>query len=230
MEKQRKYKTFSIIALMFAVVALSVGFAAFQKVLNISSSAQVSLPSEDNFKLTIYGYIDESEAEKTFSGTADFTKWSKEVSYAMIGSDFLEEYSATIDNNNLTINIDNINFNKSENVSFAFLIKNESDFGVYLSLEQVPNATYMSNEVYRLKGTCTSNNGLTSDWVDTVCDNIYLDVFIGGIQGRSKLLAGRYTVVLATVVYSAENNDYVQEQVNVDFPEMKILFDSVPFY
>ena len=78
MERQRKYKVFSIIALMFAVIGLSIGFAAFQKILNVSSSAQVTLPSEDNFKLTLYGVTDPSVFEVSNPEEIDFSKLSKE--------------------------------------------------------------------------------------------------------------------------------------------------------
>ena len=63
--------------------------------------------------------------------------------------------------------------------------------------------------------------------MNSVCDDIYLDVFIGGIQGRSKLVAGRYTVIIATVL--AEYNDNFEDDVVAQFPQIKILFDLVPF-
>ena len=230
MEKQRKYKTFSIIALMFAVVALSVGFAAFQKIMNISSSATVKLPNEEKLKLTLYGYIDQTEAEKVFSGTVDFSKWSKEVSYAMIGSNFIAEKAATINSDNLTINIDKVNITGEDNMyQYLFLLKNESDYGVYLKLDDNVEATYKTNSIneYRLKATCTTNDGSTPEWVNSVCDNIYLDVFIDGIKGRSKLVAGKYTVIVATVV--ANYDDNFEDDVVAQFPQIKILFDLVPF-
>lgn len=55
MEKDRQVKVLSIIALLVAVVGMSLGFAAFSVTLNISSSATVK-PSSDNFKLQIYGF------------------------------------------------------------------------------------------------------------------------------------------------------------------------------
>lgn len=50
MEKRRKTKILSIIALVIAIAGMSLGFAAFSVTLNISSSANVT-PSSDSFKV-----------------------------------------------------------------------------------------------------------------------------------------------------------------------------------
>ena len=68
MERKRKYKLFSIIALMFAIVALSIGYAAFSKVLTINASATVT-PNEEDFNMKVYGFKD-SAALDNFLSTA----------------------------------------------------------------------------------------------------------------------------------------------------------------
>ena len=52
MERQRQIKILSIIALVVAIVGMSLGFAAFSTTLNISSSASVTPDSED-FKVVL---------------------------------------------------------------------------------------------------------------------------------------------------------------------------------
>ena len=125
MERQRKYKLFSIIALMFAVVALSVGFAAFQKIMNISSSAEVKLPSDENLKLTLYGAVDYTEFKKVWYefDNLDYSKWSTEKAYAFEHIN-PELFYATIDNDNLNITFNNLEFDSSiqTNQSFQFAV------------------------------------------------------------------------------------------------------------
>lgn len=54
MEKQRQIKIMSIVALVLAICALTLGYAAFSTTLNISSSASVS-PNSDDFKVRFVG-------------------------------------------------------------------------------------------------------------------------------------------------------------------------------
>lgn len=55
MERDRKIRMLSIVALVLAITGMSLGFAAFSSTLTISSSATVT-PNSDDFKIKVYGY------------------------------------------------------------------------------------------------------------------------------------------------------------------------------
>lgn len=58
MEKQRQMKLLSIVALVVAIIGMTLGFAAFSTTLSISSSATVT-PNSEDFKISLYGMNDE---------------------------------------------------------------------------------------------------------------------------------------------------------------------------
>ena len=229
MEKQRRFKVFSIVALMFAVVALSVGFAAFQKVLNISSSADVSLPSEDNFNIELYGVIDKDALNNLNSSNLDFSRLSKEKSFAYDLKEqvLYSEYSATIDNESFTIDINNLVLKEPGDTYFYyFLLKNNSDYGVYVYLSDESKTNLEDG----LNATCVPEKGTSQTLVDNVCSEISMSVvtdemndFVDGIY---KLPAKNY-LSLAVIVYYG-GKDRVDGNFTISYDPIKIEFDTVP--
>ena len=239
MEKQRKYKVFSIIALMFAVVALSVGFAAFQKILNISSTAQISLPSEEDLKLTLYGFIDESEVDKFYAGKKlDFSKWSNEKIYAWdpVKETFNMSYSAELNNSNFTIDINSLQLvNPGDNYIYVVALQNDSNYGVYVYLSDESRNRFGSG-VYGWPASCTADDGTTQGLMENVCDDIEIRFQVGDIKsdnktkiflnGNYKLEAGEYMFFYFNPYYNG--TDRVDGNVFVEFDPIKIDFDTLP--
>ena len=64
MERDRKVKMLSIIALVLAITGMSLGFAAFSSTLTISSSATVT-PNSDDFSITFMGTDQNGEFTST---------------------------------------------------------------------------------------------------------------------------------------------------------------------
>ena len=62
MEKGRKIKILSIIALVVSIIGMTLGFAAFSSTLTISSSASVT-PNASDFNFVVYGIGDDVEYE-----------------------------------------------------------------------------------------------------------------------------------------------------------------------
>ena len=248
MEKQRKYKLFSIIALMFAVVALSVGFAAFQKILNISSSAQVTLPSDENLKLTLYGLNNIEEFNQLYNGKkADYLKWSMEKSYTILNTNQPNyEYYATINNDNLSIDISNIEFNTTgKQFNFYFLLRNESDCDVYvyLSEENRNNLLFNGSDKY-WDASCQAIGDTTTSLVDAACQNIKLQLVrfnsnrvyptiyeassVDGefLNGDYKISPNKEIVFNLRVRYSGDA--IADGTFSVNFDPIKIEFGSMP--
>ncbi len=243
MERQRKYKMFSIIALMFAVVALSVGFAAFQKIMNISSSATVSIPSDNNLKLTLYGVNNYGGKEGLIQNKIDYSQLSKEISYSWDTNltEFNDKYYATIDNSNLSISIETLNFTQpNEDHTFLFLLKNDSDYGVYVSLSD-ESMTSSSKDIYNIywRPTCTAQFDTTQKLVDGACEYILLALdaieYTGNrvtnefYSGQYKLPAGQYMTLSLFGIYSWIGENYRADgPFNVDFEPVKLEFSTTP--
>ena len=227
MEKQRMYKLFSIIALMFAVVALSVGFAAFQKIMNISSSAKVSLPTDDNLKLTLYGITSLDAIEDLKNEIIDYSKFSKEKAYAtdLNISKFYSEYYATIDSKNLTININNVVLKEpGEGYVYYFVLRNDSDYGVYVYVSDAIKEIYSNG----LSGACTAIEGTSEELLDQVCQRITLNIADSELfKGTYKLSANNIMIIPITVGYKI-NSNRADGKFLVDFPQVKLEFDTVP--
>ena len=239
MEKQRKYKVFSIIALLFAVVGLSVGFAAFQKVLNISSSAEVKLPSEDDLKLTLYGFIDVSEFDKFYDNKKlDFLKWSKDKVYAwdVDTQSFNLNYSADINSSDFIVDINSLKFvNPGDNYIYVVALQNDSNYGVYVYLSEESRAKFGSG-LYGWSANCVADEGTTQELMRNVCDDIEIRFQVGDIKsdnktkiflnGNYKLEAGEYMFFYFNPYYNG--TDRVDGNVFVEFDPIKIDFDTLP--
>ena len=179
MKRQRKYKVISIIALIFAIVGLSIGFAAFQKVLNITSTAEVLLPTEEDYKARLYGLINIDEFNLLYAGKkANYLNWSSEKSYlAQNTSQLNYEYYATIDNNNLSVDISNIEFvDPWKNFDFYFLLRNESDSNVYVYLSEESLNKLSSSSSKYWDATCQAIGDTTTSLVDAACQNVKLEL------------------------------------------------------
>lgn len=139
MEKGRQVKILSILALIIAVLGMTLGFAAFSTTLSIASSADVT-PSSEDFKLKIYGfrtYDDFSAFRSEYeSGILHEEVLSEDVSIGFTGSNAIAEL-ATIDNTDLSISNMKISFEypNSEKSYYYFYIKNVGKYRVYFDKE-----------------------------------------------------------------------------------------------
>ena len=140
MEKQRKYKIFSIVALVVAICGMSLGFAAFQKVLTISAKATVT-PNAEEIKLTLYGVDDLEDGGYISDNGIDFSVLSKEKAHPIFSDDYNDymnkNFYASIDNDNLSINVEKLEFIEPEEYMFVFILHNESEHDVYVSFDQL---------------------------------------------------------------------------------------------
>ena len=163
MEKQRKYKLFSIIALMFAVVALSVGYAAFSKVLTITAGAIVK-PNEEDFKIVASG----SETDP------NVTKVIPVLSGEVTATDGVIVNDVGVSTVSLAVNFTG----PGQSVSYSFYIHNIGQYDGYLKkLEFLPAEGETLNKV------CVADEGTDETLVAQACESIEIAV-IAGIGGQ----------------------------------------------
>ena len=237
MERQRKYKMFSIIALMFAVVGLSVGFAAFSKVLTINSSATVT-PNEEDFKIVTYGFKDE-DSLFYFDGYREFEDehLSSEIGFGYSGDSVeneIEGTKATITNTTKSSIISNINvtFTKNGSYVYYFIIKNEGKYNAYFNLEQFEN--YDPNILKT--GTCTSTENIDQEELEEVCSKTDIMILLSDSTGMYilgteeepyyKLSVGDY--ILVEMYISAGEGAIILEPYTVDFEDITFEFSTSP--
>ena len=173
MSVNRKTKIMTIVALIIAIASMSLGFAAFSSVLNISSSATVS-PNSEDFKLRIYGF----ESVENFSlFMSKF--WSREFDDSLVSNsvsvpidnegNYANGSLAYIDNSTLSISNMNINFDdfSSESiVQYAFVLKNEGKYTAYLDEDMI---NFVNGD---LKYKCEPLEGTTPGLAYEACDVI----------------------------------------------------------
>ena len=231
MEKQRKYKMFSIIALMFAVVALSVGFAAFNKTLNISSSASARLLNEKDFDVELYGVLGLFDSSLEFN-QIDASLLSKTEAHAWdTNNKFYQEYSATINSEEFTINITNLELQKQGNeFYYTFLLKNNSPYGVYVYLSESSKNSFDNGW---LPHSCDALEQTSQNIVDEICNSINVLVGPDSYYDVQKFLDGRYLIspndydIIHLRVYKKDDN-LVDSPVLVNFEPIKLEIGFTP--
>ena len=227
MKKNRRSKFFIITILLLIVGCLTIGFAAFQRLLNISSSAEVSLPSEENFNVELYGITSLDAIEDLQNEIIDYSKFSKEKAYAtdLNVSKFYSEYYATIDSENLTININNVVLEKpNEGYVYYFILRNNSAYGVYVYVSDEIKGIYSSG----LRGTCTAVEGTSQELVDNVCRSISVTIADSNLFKGTYRLSANNMMIIPIVVGYGNTSNRADGEFSVDFPSIKIEFDTVP--
>ena len=159
MEKHRKYKIFSIVALMFAIVGLSVGFAAFSKVLTITAGAIVK-PNEEDFNIVGSGSKTDTEdlvVEPEVSGGA-----TADDGVIVNGSD-------------VTSMTTKVYFTApGQTASYTFYFYNIGSYDGYLKkIEFAPAENSELNKV------CIADEGTDETLVEQACESISISITAG---------------------------------------------------
>ena len=147
MERHRQVKMLSIIALVIAIVGMSLGFAAFSTTLSISSSASVN-PSSEDFKVVF-----------SSSSTGAATD-------VIVPSSTDETISATPAKvNGLSLSDVQVSFTKPGGaVSYSFYIYNAGIYDAYIT------------DINFGEKTCAAENGTTESFMQKACEDIYISV------------------------------------------------------
>ena len=208
MEHSRKNKLLMIIALVFGIASLSVGFAAFSVSLNISSNASVT-PSSD-----------------TFSVKFSINKNSFVVGTVVPSSNSynLTSTNGTIDNSsNPTIKGLSATFTSpGQYVEYTIYARNEGEYTAYLN-----NINYLGDK------TCTGDTGTTDSLVQSACESINIKVTIGSttytettpITGHP--LNKKTGEQIKVRLEYASNGAYVDGTFSIAFPDIALVYSTL---
>lgn len=233
MERSRRFKVLSIIALVLAIAGMSLGFAAFSSTLSISSSATVT-PNSDDFKIKIYGYNQKKDFETLVleqSDTLNDLNFYSDVQAQPINfDDYSSGTIASIDNS--TLSIGNISVNLPEpddGVFYFFYLKNDGKYDAYLDLTK-----YASG----FGKTCIPSTDVTQDLFDAACKLININIgLFKDINGEIvelnntestyyQLKAGDYVLLLLDVGHYLgvrADGDF-----SVEFYDIELEFTTAP--
>ena len=234
MERQRKYKIFSIVALVVAIAGMSLGFAAFSKVLTITATATVT-PNEEDFKLVTYGFKDQESLNyflEVYEFSDDLISDKVGVGYIADGEEDAVSTPASITNNlkNTTISNINVEFKDFAIYKYYFIIKNEGQYDAYIDLSDFLNYLNKIQE----GGECIGENN--QEEINKACENVGLDVYFedrdfNAIMASEdepyyKLSIGDY--VYLTINVFANGDAIISEPYSLNFDDLTINFSTAP--
>ena len=215
MERQRKYKIFSIVALVVAICGMTLGFAAFSKVLTINANATV-IPNSEDFN--VIAYADEyDESDMTIIPVVN---------------------GATAENalisNGSTISLSNmkVNFSKpGQSVSYMFFVKNTGKYNAYVKKIEF---TKVNDGVVNY--SCVGADNVSSSLVSAACNDMEISLDIMGGEGlvsfnETTNISGSFmepnygTYAVVNIKYK-EDGTYVDGDFSVDFGQINVYFSS----
>lgn len=217
MEKSRSSKVIAIIALVVAVVGLSLGFAAFSNTLIISSNANVT-PDSDTFKV-VFSSSDTSLATDKIVGETTATAG------VTVGE-------ATIVNTGTNPTISGLTAGftaPGESVTYDFFVHNAGEYEAFLKSINYANVSGQNNSKV-CAAVDTVNT--TASLVSKACEDISLTVKVGNITaegtetGLSQSLAKKgYVPVTVTITYD-DNGNRADGDFNVTFGDVSLTYST----
>ena len=230
MEKNRQTKVIAIVALVVAIVGMSLGFAAFSNILTISSSATVT-PNKEDFKLVAYGLGETIDGSVWVEKIGDLSLYTSSTSAAPIyGGGWNDEDPpvdseiAQISRSGDRISITNLSVTFSEpgqNIFYPILIKNEGEYVAHIT-----DYGMVGNKV------CTPGAGTTVELMNSACEQITLgfdNVFNsdGSAATDPFIEPGDYIIIVIDIFYGRDDVARADGPFDVVFPNIEISFSSV---
>lgn len=214
MEKDRSSKVIAIVALLVAVVGLSVGFAAYTASLTISSNATVT-PTED---FDVY-FSTSGTTQVAGNVTPSFSSVSDEVAKPTGEAATLADTTITGLKANFT--------EPGQTVTYTFYAHNASDYVAYLN--QVVFAEVESGK----SKVCTAKSDDTIG-VDAACNDIKITVNVGSETfdttntnvADHTLAKDGYETVTVTIDY-ANNGNRANGDFDVEFGDITLTYNEV---
>lgn len=217
--KDRSYQVVTLVALVVAVLGLSVGFAAFSNTLTIKSSAEVT-PDENQFNVDLSG-----------ASTSEVTTVTPTLSPASNGPT-----GTTASVNNSGTNsalIENLHATFTEpgqSVTYTFYARNLGQYLAYLN-----SITFGNAEGGSSFKVCTPATGTTASLVTSACEGISLTLSVGSLTdvtasqasltGHSLAIGGNEEITV-TISY-ASGSERADGNFDVAFGDIVLTYDSV---
>jgi hypothetical protein len=208
MEKQRQIKILSIVALVLAISAMTLGFAAFSTTLNISSSASVT-PSSADFAVKF-------STNQNSLVTDAVAPSSKTTGITTTNGTIVNSVSPTL--SNLTASFTS----PGQYVEYTVYARNEGEYTAYLN-----NINYLGEK------TCVATTGTTESLVQSACDSINVTVTIGSTTyddttpiTSHALAKGAGEAVKVRLEY-ASNGTAVDGSFKITFPSISLVYSTI---
>lgn len=192
MKKDRSSKVIEILALIVAVVGLSMGFAAYSSSFDVVEEAHVK-PGDDIFRV-IFSSSKTNTQNKKINGVA--------IGGAKAGTAFLVDYPS------LTVaNLRAYFTEPGQKVTYTVYSHNRGDYDAYLTAINYFNVVGRNSS--KICGVINSSSA-TRELVNNACDDISLTVEIGDIKAgdtitnirKHRLAIGRVEPIVITLEYS----------------------------
>ena len=208
MEKQRQIKILSIVALVLAISAMTLGFAAFSTTLNISSSASVT-PSSADFAVKF-------STSQTSLVTDAVAPSSKTTGITTTNGTIVNSVSPTLSNLSASFN------SPGQYVEYTVYARNEGAYTAYLN-----NINYLGDK------TCIASSGTTESLVQSACNSINIKVTIGSTTyddttpiSSHALAKGASETIKVRLEY-AENGTAVDGSFKITFPSISLVYSTI---
>ena len=208
MEKQRQIKILSIVALVLAISAMTLGFAAFSTTLNISSSASVT-PNSSNFSVKF-----STEQNSLVEG---------DVEPYVSGSDVVASKGKIVNGASPTLTNLSVSFTKpGQYVTYNIYVRNEGEYTAYLN-----NVNFIGEK------TCVADSDATSTFVNSACNDITiailhdLDVYKENKQITNQPLEkGSSEFMTIRILYDGSGTP-VDGSFKITFPSISLVYSTV---
>ena len=217
MEKQRQIKILSIVALVLAISAMTLGFAAFSTTLSISSSASVT-PNSEDFKVVLSrsdtSVINSDTLEQDCIPPQFSETGNTQMGYGCLGNDYFRDSDAQF-----TV--------PGQSVEFIMYAHNIGEYDAYLN-----SVTYdvLDNGEYK---KCRAFTDATSSLVQAACEGIKMTVSVDGVTyevgeiiAAHKLSKGSVKEIKLKIEYEA-GAARVDGPIGIDFSNIKFNYSTV---
>lgn len=232
MENNRSYKVVAVVALVFAIFGLSVGFAAFSTALNISSSQSSVRPDETTFNVSF------SSSDTTFA--------EDDIVGVVSDSALMTATNAVIDNSNyknpVIKNLSAKFTGPGQSVTYTFYSYNRGSYDAYLKSISFLNVEGKTqNKVCAPISSGTEGESVATDsLVQAACEDISIKVDIVGEKNQSatdsvssikshKLARDSSEKIVVTMTYGGSSDTSVRADgdFTVDFGSIVLNYGSV---
>lgn len=227
MEKTRKIKILSIIALVLSICAMSLGFAAFSTTLNISSSANVT-PNSNDFKILLYPSAISTYGTEQHSGGSD----SDDVYIYSETSNGAKAENVVLNSSTTSLSGLKANFTEpGQSVTYIVYAGNTGAYDAYLTAINFANISgTSSNKV------CTPGDNATASLVSAACNAISISVDVDGTTVTDSetiynhiLYMGSFESISITIDY-APNGARADGPFSVSFGDIAFDYSTVDNY
>ena len=163
------YRAFAVAGLVIGVIALTIGFAAFNQSLTISSSAEVD--------------VADTPLDIAFS-TSQSSQVNGSVTPTASGNTGASGSNATFANTTIS-GLHAIFTKPGQTVTYSFYVRNDSAYTAYLNTVDFANAANAS--AFKV---CSAGSDSTQSYVDNACNGISITVTTGTYSTSDSVTTG----------------------------------------